>query len=142
MFLIFCFDFLIFSCEAAALYCRKLLTDWLTLWQKIPLNFCFLNPSLTNSKQVGQTPESNSNFKCILGSKIFGVKKICVQKNFASKKLFGPRILVRKKFWVKKECLVQQNLGQENFLGPTKFLVRKNFRPKNVGSKNFPTRPV
>ena len=39
-------------------------------------------------KQVGPTPESNSNFMCIFGQKRFWVKKMLGTKNFGSKTIW------------------------------------------------------
>ena len=48
--------------------------------------------SQQEQEQVGPTPESNSNFKCILGPKRLWVKKKCwVQNILVPKKDLGPK---------------------------------------------------
>ena len=63
-------------------------------------------------KQVGLTPESKSNFKCILVPKNFGLKKSVASINFSSKKILGPKKVFVPKFGSKK-FLVHKNLSQK-----------------------------
>ena len=76
-------------------------------------------------QQVGPTPESNSNFKCILGPKRFWVKK----------SVGSQIILVPKKFWVKNSVSSKIILVAKK-LGPRDFVSKKCRVQKNVGYKN------
>ena len=102
--------------------------------------FAIKNYPKWKSKQVGPTPESNSNFKCILGQKKFCSKKILFQKNFGSKKfgskefgfktVFDPIIFFCPKNFDKKHFGQNFSFGSpwfivQNILSPKKFLSRR-----------------
>ena len=99
-------------------------------WYLRSLRWIFLRRSLYlwqhkyNSRQVGPTPESNSNFKCILGPKRFRVKK----------SVGFQIILVPKKFWVKNSVSTKIILVPKK-MGSKKFCVKNSSQKKILGQK-------
>ena len=98
--------------------------------------------------QVGPTPESNSNFKCIMGPKRFWVKKgvgsqiILVPKKFWVKNSVSTKIiLVAKKLgprdFVSKKCRVQKYVGFKNSSQEKNFGSKIIFGLSKFGSKNI-----
>ena len=86
-------------------------------------------------QQVGPTTESNSNCKYIWGPKIFWVKKCWVQEIFGPKKVFVQKNLSSEKFGLKK--VGSKNFGSKKMLGPNMVVRHFLFCPTQFGSKNI-----
>ena len=67
---------------------------------------------------------------------------LLVQKNFCIQKIFGPKFLCPKLYFVKKICGLKIVLGPKKFLCTKRFwghkiLVQKNFGKKKLGAFNL-----
>ena len=81
--LVCCINSFLSSCQE---YCELY---WRISWI---LKAGFVLPhSQVEQKQVGPTPESNFNFKCIYIKKDCGLKKVLGPKKFSSKKILGQK---------------------------------------------------
>ena len=83
---------------------------WFSSWELVVSTSYF---TWQKCEQVGQPPESNSNFMCILVQKDFRLKKLSGPKNFSSKKMLGP-----KKSVCTKMILVPKNICVKKIVGP------------------------
>ena len=102
----------------------KLWSFWNGFWTPDILN---KRADILTKKQVGPTSESNSNLKCIFGPKQFEFIRILISKKFWLKKVLVQKISGPNRFQVQKDFGSNKILGQKKFVWVQRKFWSKKF---------------